>query len=204
MNFLNSRNVFRAGALALCGLAAAGCAVQATPTAEVQPQKVAAPPLKSQAGLRDGVNALLTGYERVPTAEDWKTLGPEALMVLEQVYADAAALPSTRSRAVASMALVDNPEAAARLRTIIDDPKADVQYRSHAVRALAFRVGEQALPQLETALADSAPAMREAAAMALGRLKSPAARRSLEGRLPNEADEAVREALHRSLGKATP
>jgi HEAT repeat protein len=186
-------------------LSATGCATQASkqPADETRPA-TQSPAAKSQGDLKAKVEALLSGYERIPTDEDWKRLGPDALGVLEQLYNDPAQLPSTRTRAVASMAQVDNPAAVDSLKAIVADAKVDAQYRSTAVLALGYRTGEQALPQLEPLLDDKSPQMRDAAARAIGKVGTPDARKSLEERLGKEQDPAVREAIQQSLTKMEP
>ncbi|MGQ0507577.1 MAG: HEAT repeat domain-containing protein [Myxococcaceae bacterium] len=156
------------------------------------------------AELRPKVEALLNGYERIPTDEDWKRLGPNALQVLEQIYADPAVLPTRRTRAVASMAQVDNPAAAERLRSILKDTQADVQYRSTAAQALSARLGPDAVPDLNPSLSDKDARVREGGAKALSRVSGPEARQLLEDRLGNEEDPAVREIIQQSLTKSEP
>ncbi|MBI3185838.1 MAG: HEAT repeat domain-containing protein [Myxococcales bacterium] len=180
---------------------ASGCVTQnSRPPEEARPP---APPPKPQ-DMKVRVLALISGYERVPTEEEFKELGPGALAVLDELYADASQLPTTRTRAVASMALVDNPEAEKRLQDLVADPKVDVQYRSTAVAALAHRAGEKALSTLAPLLESEEPRMRDAAARALGRIGTAEARKTLEERLGKEQDAAVREAIQQSLTKMEP
>ncbi len=184
-------------ACAVLLLTAAGCANHKS-SEEGQGGKL------SPAALREQVDALLNGYERMPTDEDWKRLGPDALGALEQIYADTNALPTRRTRAVASLAQVDNPAAVERLKAILGDERADAQYRSTAALALGTRLGNAAVPALEPALKDRNTRVREASARAMARLGSPEARRSLEVQLENEEDPAVREVIQRSLTKTEP
>jgi HEAT repeat protein len=158
----------------------------------------------SAAAMREQVDALLNGYERIPSDEDWKRLGPGALGTLEQIYADPNAFPTRRTRAVASMAQVDNPAAVERLKAILQDDRADPQYRSTAALALGARIGNEAVPSLEPALKDRDTRVREASARAMARLGTPEARRSLEAQLENEQDPLVREVIQRSLTKTEP
>lgn len=182
-------------------LCAQGCATQTSrpPAEEAKPR-----PALSQEDLRQRVEALLSGYERIPTEEDFRPLGPGALVVLEQIFLDPARLPTQRTRAVASMALVESPQAEQKLKEILSDPKIDVQYRSTAVLALAHRSGAGALGELRPLLEDKDASLRHAAARALGRVGTLQARRSLEERLGKEPDPAVREAIQQSLTKTEP
>ncbi len=168
-----------AAALLLC---ATGCASQASKQAAEEARAPAPSPAKAPGELRPKVEALLSGYERIPTDEDWKRLGPEALGVLLQIYQDPAQLPSTRTRAVASLAQVDNPAAVDALKAIVADAAIEAQYRSTAVLALGARTGEKALPQLQPLLEDKSPQLRDAASRAIGKVGTQEARKSLEER----------------------
>ena len=187
------------------GLASSGCASQSS---KAPPEEIRPPPssntVKSQQATKEKVEALLAGYERVPTAEDFKVLGPEALTVLEQIYNDASQLPTKRTRAVASMALADSPDAEKKLRDIVIDSKVDSQYRSTAALALAHRAGERALTDLAPLLESKEPRLRDAAARAIGSVGSVDARKSLEERLGKETDPSVREAIQQTLTKMEP
>jgi hypothetical protein len=187
--------------LGACFAAAGGCATQASKSSA---EETRARPQVTPAALREQVEGLLNGYERMPTDEEWKRIGPDALGVLEQIYLDATALPSRRTRAVASMAQVDNPAAADKLKEILQDGRVDVQYRSTAALALGSRMGSSAVPALEPALKDRDGRVREASARAMARLGSPEARRSLEEQLAKEEDPAVREVIQQSLTKTEP
>lgn len=200
-----NRKLLRTGWVLASLASFTGCASQSSKTPAEEPKpSTESPAARTQAGLRDAVDALLSGYERVPTEEDWKRLGPDALGVLEQIYNDPAALPSRRTRAVASMAQVDNPEAVSRLKAIVGDSAADPQYRSTAALALAYRTGEKSLPEVQPLLDHQDPRLRDAAARALGRVGTEDARKFLEERLGKEEDPAVREAIQQSLTKMEP
>ncbi len=180
--------------------AASGCARHSSKaTEEARPTSALSPE-----ALRAQVESLLNGYERMPTDEDWKAVGPEALGVLEQIYRDPKALPSRRTRAVASMAQVDHPAAGDTLKAILQNPRVEAQYRSTAALALGARLGSFAVPVLEGSLKDGDGAVREATARAMGRVGGPDARRSLEEQLANEQDPAVREVIQQSLTKTEP
>lgn len=157
----------------------------------------------TQAPLREKVEALLGG-ERAPSAEEWKKLGPEALWVLEQIYNDPAALPSRRTRAVASMALVDDPAAIAHLEAILFEPATEESYRAIAAQALAQRVGPAALEKLSPLLSSKTATTREAAVRAIGTLSTPEAKKKLEEHLEIEDDSAVREVAQQTLTKMQP
>ncbi len=194
-------------AIALSGLlvASSGCANQSSkaPAADPKPP-TQSPAAKSQEDLKARVEALLSGYEFVPSEEHFKPLGPQALTVLEQIFNDPSALPTRRNNAVAAMALVDNPAAESKLRAIVTDPKIDLQLRSTAAMALAHRTGEKALPDLLPLLDAEEPRLRDAAARAVGSVGTPGAKKALEDRLGKEEDPSVREAIQQTLTKMEP
>ncbi len=182
-------------------LALVSCATQ-TPKQSAEEGSKQVPP--SGEALQAQVDALLSGYERVPTDEEWKRLGPEALPALEKIYRDASALPSKRSRAVSGMAQVDNPRANEVLKEIVLDPKSEQHLRATAMLALGYRGGPEAIAALEPMLAHDEPALREGAARALAKVGTPQAKQPLEERLDRETDPVVREAIQQSLTKLTP
>lgn len=167
------------------------------------PAPVIAPKPPGPEELRPKVEALLNGYEYVPTAEDWKRLGPNALTVLQDIAKDTTQLPTRRTRAVASMGQVDNPNAGQTLTAMVSDVKVDARYRATAIEALGARLGDKALPTVKPYLSATNVELREATARTLSRMTTPDARKSLESRLEKEQDAAVREAIQRGL-KAQP
>jgi HEAT repeat protein len=153
------------------------------------------------ADLRPRVVALLSGYEAVPTAEQWKALGPEALTILRQLASDPAELPTRRARAVAGMAYVDNPTASDVLKSFATDDNALPLVRKSAVLALAVRDGTNAVPVISGLLADKDQDVRTGAARALGNTGGPAARSALQGRLDAETDSHVRDEIQKALAR---
>jgi HEAT repeat protein len=176
------------------------CAAKTKPEGDTQ----GSPPAATPENVRAKVEALLAGYEYVPTAEDWKKLGPVALKVLDEIYANPKELPTKRSRAVASMGQVDHPEAARHLSAIMKDTSAPSEYRSTAVAAYAHREGPAAVTEIEPMLGDSDKEVRRAAIKTIGKLGGTSSRKALEQRLEVEEDEALREAIQRSLTQMEP
>lgn len=154
--------------------------------------------------MEASVNALLNGYERVPTAEDWKRLGPTAYTVLDRLIASPDTLPSVKSRAISSLVHVQNPEALPRLEGLVKDAALAPPLRATAVLALAARGGQPTQTTLAPLLQNPDARVREAAARALGRLASPTAREALELRLADEKDTAVRQAIEAGLSQTKP
>jgi HEAT repeat protein len=102
------------------------------------------------------------------------------------------------------MALVDHPEALPRLRALLDDTGSHPALRANAAFALALRAGPEALSTLQPHLEDSQEEVREAVALAIGRLGSVEAQKALVERLPLEEDLLVREAIQQGLTLAEP
>lgn len=102
------------------------------------------------------------------------------------------------------MAAVGDPQAVARLRTLLEDRDTEPPLRASAATALSLRVGLEAVPLLLPFLADGHEQVRIAVARALGRLGGPKAQQALEDRLPSEEDPLVREALQQGLSFLLP
>ncbi len=194
---------------ALCSVAISGAAcAKSSSQPGALPAPAGGPAVAQQQPLKRDVTAsvesLLAGYEYVPSDEDWRKLGPDALPVLERIFNDPNALKSTRSRAVSSMGQVAHPDASARLSLIMVDASVDGWFRSRAVLALAYRDGAASAAKITPMLDDTSIDVREAAGRALGSVGGAAAKLALELRLEQEPDRAVREALQQSLTKLQP
>lgn len=196
--------IVKFAAVALCALVAFTASAQTKKKpGHPAPVPVNSPPPPGPENVRAKVETLLSGYEYVPTNEDWKRVGPGALDVLVQIANDPAQLPTRRTRAVASMAQVENPKATDTLLTLANDSKVEVRYRSTAVEALGAKLGDAALPKVSPLLNAKDAELREASARAIARMNTADARKTLESRLEKEQDPAVRDALQRGL-KTTP
>jgi HEAT repeat protein len=164
----------------------------------------AEPTPSSTASLRARVEALLQQPDSVLNEADWKRLGPEALALLEEVAADPNAPSAWRVRAVTSMALVDHPDAVNRLRALLEDAGTHPTLRASAALALSLRSGPESLAALQPHLQDGQQQVREAVALAIGRLGSIEAQKALEERLPLEEDLLVRDAIQQGLTLVEP
>ena len=149
--------------------------------------------------LRPKVEALLKGYEFEPRKEDWEKLGPGALDVLVAIASDEKLLPSTRSRALASMNHFPDAKVSATLATFATSTKLQPSVRATAAEVLVARDGQKALAKVSPLLSASDPLLRETAAKSIARLGTPEARKTLESRLEKDQDPAVREAIQRGL-----
>ena len=162
------------------------------------------PGSSSAAPLRTRVEALLQESDAFLREADWRRLGPDALAVLVEVASDPNVPSAWRARAVASMGLVAHPEAVSRLHALLDDPGTHPTLRAHAAFALALRSGPEALSTLLPHLQDGQQQVREAVALAIGRLGSVEAQKALEERLPVEEDLLVRDAIQQGLTLVEP
>ncbi len=151
------------------------------------------------------VLALLEAPRNASTPEaEWRRLGPAAVPVLSGLVLNPSEPPARRTRAVSSLALVDPTGAAVPLRTVLEDAKAPAEVRASAAGALGLCLGLDAIPTLISRLQDRESEVREAVAVALGRLGGKEARQALEDRLPMEERAPVREALQRGLTLVEP
>lgn len=149
------------------------------------------------AGARERVRHLLSGYEYVPTAEELRAI-PDLDRVLEALATDGAVPGFVRARALSSFAVLPagNERAGRVLRAALADERLHPQLRRAAVKALARREGPAALPALQPLLADPEVRLRDAALEALApHAASPAVREALEARRSRETDPALRERL---------
>lgn len=193
----SSLRCFARGLVVLTAVLVAG-------TAGVASALMSEPAPSSSAALRARVEALLQDPDPFPREADWKPLGPDALAVLLQVAADPKVPSAWRARAVTSMGLVDHPDAVEHLHALLDDPGTHPTLRAHAAFALALRSGPEALSTLLPHLQDRQQQVREAVALAIGRLGSVEAQKALEERLPVEEDLLVRDAIQQGLTLVEP
>ncbi|WP_338866880.1 HEAT repeat domain-containing protein [Myxococcus stipitatus] len=159
----------------------------------------------SPGDLRTQVLALLDASSQGPIREEqWQRLGAQALPVLNALVMDNSVGPSRRSRAIASLALVDPTQGARSIQEVLDDTRAPADVRASAAQALAQCMGVEAIGILAPRLSDHEDPVREAVALTLGRLGGQQARQVLEERLPVEERPLVREALQRGLTLTEP
>jgi HEAT repeat protein len=145
----------------------------------------------------DGVLAMLSGFEEVPTREDWRALGRGVLPVLARIADDDQHPGYVRIRAVQAAAAFATPAARGILRRALRDREPLVVREATLAMQQAF--GGSALADVAPLLAHRDTAVREAAIRALGAMKTEAARAHLRRRLASEPDAALREEIERAL-----
>jgi len=149
--------------------------------------------------LAEPVVALLDGYERAPTPEDFRALGEGAQAELLEIAADADAPTTRRGRALTALAFYPNTETRAVLDATLADAESKSLLRRKAAYAVGVGFGADAIPALTAALGDADPQLRMAAASALGAVGTDAAKAALSARRDLETEDAVRTVLNTFL-----
>ncbi len=126
--------------------------------------------LLSPEEARVKVQALLGSIDRPITAEQWRSLGPNAGAVLEEIATDPQQFPTRRAKAVEGLAAVAPDRAAPLLGRMARDEKEATVVRVSAMRSLPpERVVTELKPVLQSA---RSAGMRKAAAEVLSEHKA--------------------------------
>ena len=150
-----------------------------------------------QAEVDQRVLDLLSGYEHVPTPEDWARIGTpeEVAAALIRVAKNPQGRTLAAARATSSLAHFPRPEVATFLEARLVDTKVAPALRGKAAIALAAGFGDSKAKLIAPLFASPDEALREDAVRAFKRLASPAAERFLETRAKVEPSEHVRGAM---------
>jgi len=154
---------------------------------------------QAQTPSRDRVRQLLSGYEDMPTAEQWRSLGPGTLEDLVSLYGDASVPPYVRMRTITAAAHFPSPAARTFLLAVARAPGQTDLYVREAVLALGRAFGERAIDDIRPFARSRHAVVREGAAKALGHIGTPAAVEVLRRRLTVEGAEHVRTAIRRAI-----
>ena len=159
-------------------------------------------PARTPEEARTRVGALLDAPDA--GAAEFASVGTEAPAALAAVLGDPAA--STQRRLGAARALGALPDGAGQpaLAQAVASPGLPEAVRDGAAEALGGSDRDGAVVRLTPLLAHADPAVRRAAARGLGRAGGAGARKSLEDRLEQEEDPAVRERLQAALARIQP
>ncbi len=142
---------------------------------------------------------MLSGIEHVPSEDDWRRLGEGALPVLIDLYSDESEPGFVRIRAVSASAAFPQQATHTFLLAVAHaDGQSDLFIRE-AVLALGRAFGRAAVGDIAPFLRHEASVVREASAMALGRIGGSDATGALRAQLSVERDAAVRTSIERAL-----
>jgi len=168
-----------------------------------EPPPAEPPPTAIDPALRPKLEQLLAGYGYVPDAATLKAFGAGTFETLSAIAEDEELPVEVRVRALASLSYLDDRRVATELLRTVQGAKSPLFLRT-ALFGLARVKGNAAVGDIAPYLQNANPTVRLAAAEALGRLGSSAARAALQARLDGETNAAVRDALARALSKANP
>lgn len=145
------------------------------------------------------VDALLDGYEHVPTPAQWARAAgsPEAAAArLMAVAGDHAADSLTRGRALSGLGhLSEVSGVTAFLLARVSDAALSLRLRGKALIAVAFGSRDAVAPQVAALLAHASPRLREDAVRALRLMAAPEVEALLRGRTNDEPVPHLRAAL---------
>jgi hypothetical protein len=141
----------------------------------------------SEAELRDRIEAYLGAIDRPISSESWRSLGPAAAPILEDLATSRGQLRSRRAKALEGLTAIGGPRAEAVNLRIAQDAKEPAYVRTTAVQGVArLFPADRAVKELRPLLEqDQSPAVRVAAADALAR------------QAPSDACGAIRAQAHR-------
>ena len=190
--------MFRLARAALPCLLSA-CATPQRPADEPSPL-TQSPASQRLAPLRQRISGMLPGAR----PEEWKRLGPDALIVLQQIVNDPATYPEQRAQALRALPLADSPDARGVLEAYARDAHQDPATRAGALDATLSLPPPPDNTLGRGMLDDPAPPVRAAAARVVAKLGGAGAREALEARLEKEEDAAVRQEVQRGLTALQP
>ncbi len=148
------------------------------------------------------VRTLLRAPEAVPSAEEWKRMGPAAEEALRKVALDESALALVRGRAASALVLFKSAGAKQTLVALATDPKQPWLVRGKAARSLAVAYGDESVEIIAPLLSDTMPRLREAAVKALGLVDTAKSRAALGARASVESDSHLRGLIQATLKRA--
>jgi hypothetical protein len=160
------------------------------PAAPAAPAPPAAP---DQPTARETLRRWFDGFEFVPQAHHYRTLGDALGPALLAIATDPAEHPVVQARAISAMVNATDPATADHLARLLDDPEAPSLLRRKAALAIAERNGAAVTDRLVQTLhnAGNDIALREACARALRSL-GPAAYPARDALLRTETAPTVR------------
>lgn len=152
-----------------------------------------------QSTVASRVEALLGGIEYVPTADDWKKIGPEAADELRKIANDPSEAPSVRSRAISSLSHFPSAVNKDFLGKMLADKAQSSLLRRKALRSLSAGYGAESMELVGPYLKVEDKRLRESAIKALGSMKTVEAKTVLQERLSLEKAAYLKEMIQKSL-----
>ncbi|HJN78238.1 MAG TPA: HEAT repeat domain-containing protein [Myxococcota bacterium] len=148
--------------------------------------------------LKPQVMDLLGQMDSPATAEDYQALGEGVDAVLIEVANDDSQPKTKRGRAIQALGYFPSDQSQETLTALL--ASSDSTLKRKAVFALCIGWGDAALPLVEPALADEDVQVRISTAKALAMIEGDAADTMLTARLEVETEDAVKNAIQKSLG----
>jgi HEAT repeat protein len=149
------------------------------------------------------VRALLSAYEQLPGAAQWRALGPDTLAVLISLHDDPREPTYVRLRALAAAGHFPVPRARAFLLRVARAPEQDELFVREALLALQRAFKDDAVEEVSEFLRHERPLVRRAAATGIGRMDRAIAEPRLRRHLDREHDRVVRRVVQRVLRRLT-
>ena len=130
---------------------------------------------KNDEKLRSQVLSLLSGYEYVPRAGEWKELPEEAVSILVEVVENEQNQAYVRARAASALAHFPEEASTKALLNALKASQPKILWRS-AVKALGFFPSARSAEAVAEVLEENDVTMREAAVQSLSRMNLKEAR----------------------------
>jgi hypothetical protein len=174
-----------------------GAALALTVSLTLSVDGAAAPSVK----VTKQVHVLLNAPEHVPSAQEWKDLGPDAAEVLRGVALNKKALVLKRGRAAIALTNFKSSESKTVLAQLVSDSNGYWLLRGKAAYAMATSFGSESLSHIQPLLDHDNTRMREAAVKAVGLVKTKESKTLLEARLKVESEKHIRTLINATVIK---
>ncbi|MBI5498905.1 MAG: HEAT repeat domain-containing protein [Deltaproteobacteria bacterium] len=147
------------------------------------------------------LSGLLRAYEHQPTAEEFAALGERDAVrdALIGIVGDEAEVALLRGRAIVALGYFPDDATRRAIEGVLDRPELSDIILRRAIETMAHAFREVGLSHISPYLDDERSDVREAAALALGEIGTPAALRALRRRLDRERTDAVRAAIEHEV-----
>jgi HEAT repeat protein len=182
------------------GFTAAAPSSASAQTAEPRPDTDLTPAL-TNAPTADQLTHALSHFERTATAEELRSLGPNTLQRLMQLYQATNSPGYVKLRALGALRHFPAPATRSFLVAVLEVPGQVDLHKRHALLSLAHAFGATARDEIRPYLNDPEPVVREAAGRALAHLGDTLSLRDIAQRVSQENNRYVRETLESLLNR---